>query len=383
MNVTVFYSWQSDRLSEICRSFIQDAANIALQSLGSSSNIEPSPRLVSDTKDEAGMPEVATAILEKIQRAGFFLADVTFVGSTSSGSKLLPNPNVVLELGYAARAIGWERIICVMNEAFGAPEKLIFDLRHRRWPITYTLHDTANRSVVLSELSHKIKEAVSVLMWAEHNRVADAVARLDAPCLMFLKINSTTDIITPPPTNRVIIGAPLDTAAYQHAVARLLDVGLIECSIAQPTGHSYTDGLTLVFSRFKSWDCEKQPNAAPAGMLTCTCMQAQEVSRRAPDPRQSAPEPWWWDPWRSCARMGDGRSGLLPRPIAAFSGSFRGSSQFRQSGVISSPHQRVPRLGRTPSGALLPSRVLREQTQAVGRLANASCQFLRQLSNSS
>ena len=185
------------------------------------------------------MPEVAATILEKIQRAGFFLADVTFVGSTSSGSKLLPNPNVVLELSYAARAIGWERIICVMNETFGPPEKLIFDLRHRRWPITYTLHETANRSVALSELSQKIKEAVSVLMWAEHNRVADAVARLDVPCLMFLKINSSIDTITPPPTSQVIIGASagkLDTAAYQHAVARLLDVGLIECSIEQTTG---------------------------------------------------------------------------------------------------------------------------------------------------
>jgi hypothetical protein len=239
MNVTVFYSWQSDRPSNICRSLIQDAANIALQSIGSSSIVEPSPRLDSDTKDEAGMPEIAATILEKIQRAGFFLADVTFVGSTSSSSKLLPNPNVVLELGYAARAIGWERIICVMNEAFGAPEKLIFDLRHRRWPISYTLHDTANRSVVLSELSHKIRKAVSVLMWAEHNRVSDAVARLDVPCLMFLKINGNTETITPLPTNQVIIGAPagkLDTAAYQHAVARLLDVGLIECSISQPTG---------------------------------------------------------------------------------------------------------------------------------------------------
>src|SRR5215216_1563289 len=45
-------------------------------------------------------------------------------------------------------------------------------------------------------------------------------------------------------------------------------------------------------------------------------------------PRHFAPDPWqrvqgpWWDPRRPCAGVDDGRSGLLLRPIAAFSSSF-------------------------------------------------------------
>jgi len=65
----------------------------------------------------------------------------------------------------------------------------------------------------------------------------------------------------------------------------------------------------------------------------------------------------WWDPRRSCAEVSDGRSGLLPRPIARQNGSTLRSSQFRQSGLISShlvvdwrsrveTRQRVP----TPAG---------------------------------
>src|SRR5215216_7770638 len=41
-------------------------------------------------------------------------------------------------------------------------------------------------------------------------------------------------------------------------------------------------------------------------------------------PGQGTPGPWWWDPQRQCAGVGDGRIRMLPRPIGAFSGSLRG-----------------------------------------------------------
>jgi hypothetical protein len=43
-----------------------------------------------------------------------------------------PNPNVLLELGYARSALGQNRIALVMNTAFGGPEKLRFDLKMYR-----------------------------------------------------------------------------------------------------------------------------------------------------------------------------------------------------------------------------------------------------------
>jgi hypothetical protein len=191
MITTVFYSWQSDRPPDLCRYLIRDAAQEALKPLTPAAAFDPSPRLDHDTQGEAGMPELAATILEKIQRAGFFLADVTFVGSTPAAEgerpKLLPNPNVPLELGFAARALGWDRIVCVMNEAFGPREEQIFNVRHRRLPITYTLRDRAERGAVLPNLARKIKDAVAALMWVQHHGVEAAVARLDVPCLVFLR----------------------------------------------------------------------------------------------------------------------------------------------------------------------------------------------------
>ena len=142
MDFTIFYAWQSDRIQKTHRYLIRDAANEAVKRIGKDAEIEDSPRLDHDTQDVSGTPEIAGTIYRKIQDSGIFLADLTFVGSTDlleNRRKLLPNPNVTLELGYAARSVGWERIICVMNTAFGPAEELIFDLRHRRWPICYKL----------------------------------------------------------------------------------------------------------------------------------------------------------------------------------------------------------------------------------------------------
>jgi hypothetical protein len=44
----------------------------------------------------------------------------------------MPNPNVLIELGYAVKTLGWNRIVCVFNMAFGRVEDLPFDLRQRR-----------------------------------------------------------------------------------------------------------------------------------------------------------------------------------------------------------------------------------------------------------
>jgi hypothetical protein len=98
-------------------------------------------------------------ILEKISSAAIFVGDVTLIGKATmersflarlfrrfsnrqknlDNPKMLPNPNVLLELGYAAHCLGWERVILVMNSHFGPPEFLPFDLRHRRFPISYHL----------------------------------------------------------------------------------------------------------------------------------------------------------------------------------------------------------------------------------------------------
>lgn len=46
--------------------------------------------------------------------------------------KYMPNPNVMLELGYATHVVGWDRVICVLNSDYGAPENMPFDIANRR-----------------------------------------------------------------------------------------------------------------------------------------------------------------------------------------------------------------------------------------------------------
>ena len=142
MDFTIFYAWQSDRPQTTNRYLIRDAAKDAVKRIGSDADVEDSPRLDHDTKDVPGTPEIAGTIFRKIQESGAFIADLTFIGASDQrdgDKKLLPNPNVLLELGYAARSIGWDRIIFVMNTAYGPVEEQIFDIKQRRWPICYQL----------------------------------------------------------------------------------------------------------------------------------------------------------------------------------------------------------------------------------------------------
>ena len=84
-----------------------------------------------DTAGVAGSPDIAGTILDKIVEADVLVPDVSLITSENS-EKHCPNPNVLVELGFAVRALGWPRIIMVMNTAFGPPSDLPFDLRGRR-----------------------------------------------------------------------------------------------------------------------------------------------------------------------------------------------------------------------------------------------------------
>jgi hypothetical protein len=68
--------------------------------------------------------------------------------------RLTPNPNVLLELGFAASTIGWENIICVINTAYGKPSELPFDIKFRK-PLEYELPEE-NRTTVKEEQEMKL-----------------------------------------------------------------------------------------------------------------------------------------------------------------------------------------------------------------------------------
>ena len=89
-----------------------------------------------------------STILEKIESCTVFVADLTPLNGPQSDFRLTPNPNVLLELGYAlATGRGRTRIICVVNTAFildGDIKELPFDLWGIR-PLVFSLEDPSHR----------------------------------------------------------------------------------------------------------------------------------------------------------------------------------------------------------------------------------------------
>src|SRR6266545_1843834 len=142
MKKVVFYSWQSDRPNSTNRGFIGAALERAAKAIHKDDSIEVEPVVDRDTAGVAGSPDIAGTIFAKIRTADIFVPDVTLITPPES-IRPSPNPNVLLELGYAIEARGWDQIVMVMNTAYGGPDLLPFDLRGRR-VVTYQVADAAD-----------------------------------------------------------------------------------------------------------------------------------------------------------------------------------------------------------------------------------------------
>jgi hypothetical protein len=70
------------------------------------------------TRDMSGSPDIPSTILAKIREADAFVADITTIPDPAA-AKPCPNPNVLIELGYAVSQAGWPRIVLLFNEAHG------------------------------------------------------------------------------------------------------------------------------------------------------------------------------------------------------------------------------------------------------------------------
>lgn len=174
----VFWSWQSDTPAKNNQYFVRDAIKLALNKVAEDLEIDEAmrPEIDHDTKDVPGLVSIVDTIFQKITQSTIFIGDLTFVGQTTK-NKLLPNPNVMIELGHAITSLGPERIILVTNKAYGGrPEDLPFDLRHRRAPITYELGEdasTSERNNAQAPLVHALTGALASCL----SRVIDETAK--------------------------------------------------------------------------------------------------------------------------------------------------------------------------------------------------------------
>lgn len=165
MAIKVFYSWQSDVRPN--RNFIRSALDGAVGEINKQFAVDEAQREIvvdQDTQGLPGSPGIADAILQKIRASDIFVADLTFIDS-GSGERRLPNPNVMLEYGYALHTLGDAKIIGIFNEAHGSPEQLPFDLGHRRWPIRFNLDsDQQNRAAEKQALTRALKAAIDSIV---------------------------------------------------------------------------------------------------------------------------------------------------------------------------------------------------------------------------
>jgi len=162
-NFTLFYSWQSDLSNNANRSFISNCIEKALKEIvkENKATIDLQINLDRDTKGISGSPLIADTILEKISTCDIFIGDVTIITPKISrlfGVRRTPNPNVLIELGYAIKLLGWERIICVNNLKHSTIESLPFDIRGHR----ITSYDSNNKD--LKSLSSTLKSAISSII---------------------------------------------------------------------------------------------------------------------------------------------------------------------------------------------------------------------------
>lgn len=131
--LVIFYSWQSYIGGSANRGYIKKMICSAIKK----KNV--SIELLEDSRGSVGSPDIPDAILAKIAKSDIFICDITPVYTLNlenDKKRGLPNPNVMYELGFAVRTLGWERIICICNQGYGNVETLPFDISTHRI-ITY------------------------------------------------------------------------------------------------------------------------------------------------------------------------------------------------------------------------------------------------------
>ena len=173
MKYSIFFSWQSDTDSAAGRNFIERALERAIRAIGFDTEVEAAVReglqIDRDTRGVAGWPPIVDTIFKKIDCAAVFVADMTFAGRRPLDNAPIPNPNVLIEYGWALKSLGHARIVAVMNTAYGNPrdEEMPFDMRHLRHPIQYCCAEdadantrTESRRLLAKELEGAIRTII-------------------------------------------------------------------------------------------------------------------------------------------------------------------------------------------------------------------------------
>lgn len=123
---TIFFSWQSDLKGN--KKIIKDSLLAECQKQKEKNGYQL--EIDEATRNLPGSPKIEDAILEKIASADIFVCDITPIASC--GRKLMPNSNVIFELGFALHALGEKRVILLAKYGDWDVNDMPFDFNHRR-----------------------------------------------------------------------------------------------------------------------------------------------------------------------------------------------------------------------------------------------------------
>lgn len=135
-SITIFYSWQSDLNEKTNNFFIRDCIRNAIKKLNRGIKMDERIIIDHDTKNKSGSPNIVDTIFNKIEKSDIFICDVTIINKFKCfpflQKRITPNPNVLLELGFAVNSLGWDRVICLNNISYNKIEDLPFDIKQNR-----------------------------------------------------------------------------------------------------------------------------------------------------------------------------------------------------------------------------------------------------------
>ena len=152
----VFFSWQSDRI-EVKKAIHRELDVVAKKLYKEGVNLI----VDHDTRDRVGTQDINAEVLQKILHCDIFIADVTPVSKILSDTpkpvKLIPNPNVMYESGYALAYKGLSKMIFLASLQHGETiAQLPFDINHNT--IT-SIHDLGQ----LPALSSMIRKIIDIV----------------------------------------------------------------------------------------------------------------------------------------------------------------------------------------------------------------------------
>ncbi|WP_135355109.1 hypothetical protein [Leptospira ryugenii] len=246
MSKTVFFAWQLDTNPDGNKNFIWNSLNESCKNLQESSVPELSPRPERDTLGISGTPNIVQTIFKKIDSCSFFIADVTFISKTQN-EKYIVNPNVMLELGYAIKTIGWERTILVLNNAYGTAENLPFDIIQHRWPIEYRItSETKVHEKRFRDLTETLTEALIDCEQYTLARASQMTSKLDTDTFKLIsEFEFKNDIGIPLPARTM--GEVLTSTSKISSYRRLLDLGAISVNFKPQVCYNWTnDGKNMI-----------------------------------------------------------------------------------------------------------------------------------------